>query len=120
MHRLIFLFLLAASAVHAQFPDAHWERLSDAEAKSAGWSREKLADAQAYAGTLDTEAVMIVTHGKVLDAWGPVDRKFNVHSIRKSFLSAMCGIQVETGKLKLDATMADLDIDDNEPSLTVV
>jgi CubicO group peptidase (beta-lactamase class C family) len=120
MHRVIFLFLFAAAAVHAEFPGVQWERLSDAEAKSTGWSREKLADAHAYANTINTEAVMIVTHGKVLDSWGPVDRKFNVHSIRKSFLSSMCGIQVEKGKLKLDATMADLGIDDNEPSLTDV
>jgi CubicO group peptidase (beta-lactamase class C family) len=63
---------------------------------------------------------MIVTHGKVLESWGAVEKKFNVHSIRKSFLSAMCGIQVEAGRLKLDSTMADLGIDDNAPSLTDV
>jgi len=116
--RLLVCCLLVAPALRAQFPGAAWERLSDAEAASAGWSREKLAEAREYAETLNTEAVMIVTRGKVLDAWGPVDRKFNVHSIRKSLLSAMCGIQVQAGRLKLDATMAELGIDDNEPSLT--
>ena len=89
----------------------------DAEAASAGWSREKLSDAHTYSDTLNTEAVMIVTKGKVLDSWGPVEKKFNIHSIRKSFLSSMCGIQVAAGELKLASTMAELGIDDNEPSL---
>jgi CubicO group peptidase (beta-lactamase class C family) len=120
MLRTFLLLLLATSALNAQFPGVTWERLSDEDAKSAGWSREKLAEARTYAGTLNTEAVMIVTRGKVLDSWGAVDRKFNVHSIRKSFLSAMCGIQVESGKLKLQSTMGDLGIDDNAPSLTEV
>ena len=120
MLRTFLLLLLATSALHAQFPGATWERLTDAEAKSAGWSRDKLAEARTYTGTLKTEAVMIVTRGKVLDSWGAVDRKFNVHSIRKSFLSAMCGIQVEQGKLKLQSTMGELGIDDNAPSLTDV
>ncbi|MCX7047874.1 MAG: serine hydrolase [Candidatus Sumerlaeota bacterium] len=106
--------------IHAHVHAAVWENLTDAEATSAGWSREKLAAAREYAATLNTEAAMIVTRGKVLDSWGAVDRKINVHSIRKSFLSAMYGIQVEAGKLRLNATMADLGIDDNEPRLTEV
>jgi len=114
------LLVLALAQVHGQFPGTTWERLTDAESAGAGWSREKLTEAREYAGTLNTEAVVIVTRNKILDSWGPVDRKFNVHSIRKSFLSALCGIQVQAGVLKLDATMTQLGIDDNEPSLTDV
>ncbi len=44
--------------------------------------------------------------------------KFNVHSIRKSFLSAVYGIAVANGEINLDATLEQLGIDDNEPSLT--
>ncbi len=112
--------LLAAASLSAQHPGAAWENLSDSEAAAAGWSREKLASAREFAGTISTEAVMIVTQGKVLDAWGAVDQKFNVHSIRKSLISALCGIQVADGKLRLQATMAELGIDDNEPALTEV
>ncbi len=117
---LLWFTLLWPCLTAAQVPGQNWETLTDAEAEAAGWSREKLAGAREYAGTLDTEAVMIVTRGKVLDSWGAVDRKLNVHSIRKSFISAMCGIQVEAGKLRLNATMAELGIDDNEPRLTEV
>ncbi len=111
---------LATPALCAPFPGDKWETLSDAEAAAAGWSRARLAEARAYSGTLDTEAVMLVIRGKVLDAWGPVDRKFNVHSIRKSLLSALCGIEVAEGRLKLKWTLEELGIDDNEPSLTEV
>lgn len=114
----LLLLLQPAWPLSAQFPGASWEALSAGEAAEAGWSHEKLAEAREFADTLNTEAVVIVTRGKILDAWGAVDGKFNVHSVRKSFLSALCGLQVEAGRLKLDATMADLGIDDNEPSLT--
>src|SRR3954469_11932937 len=36
--------LFTACALHAQFPGVAWERLSDADSKSAGWSREKLTE----------------------------------------------------------------------------
>jgi len=117
---IVLLALLLPLLAAAQFPGQAWERLTDAEAAAAGWSRAKLAEARHHSTNLNTEAVFIVTRGKVLEAWGAVDRKFNVHSIRKSFLSALCGIRVAEGKLRLDATMAELGIDDNEPRLTEV
>ncbi len=121
MQRILpLLLLLPAWPLSAQFPGASWETLTNDEAAAAGWSREKLAGARAFADTLNTEAVVIVTRGKILDSWGAVDSKFNVHSIRKSFLSALCGLQVEAGRLNLAATMEELGIDDNEPSLTEV
>lgn len=115
---LLLLPLLLAGPARAQFPGETWERLGEAEAERAGWSREKLAAARDYAATVDTEAVMVVVGGKVLDSWGPLDRKFNSHSIRKSLIGALCGIQVEAGKIDLDATMGELGIDDNAPSLS--
>jgi CubicO group peptidase (beta-lactamase class C family) len=40
-----------------------------------------------------------------------------VHSIRKSFLSGLYGIAVAKGQIDLNATLGQLGIDDNEPSL---
>lgn len=116
-HGLI-LGLASGVAPAATDPGTAWQRLSDSEAEATGWSLEKLAEAREFSSTLDTEAVMIVVAGKVLDTWGAVDRKFNVHSIRKSFLSALYGIQAGQGRLGLGATMAELGVDDNEPALT--
>lgn len=120
LYRLLLVPLCFISGALAQFPAGEWERLTEKEARTAGWSREKLQAARDHAATLKTEAVVIVTRGKILDSWGAADAKFNVHSIRKSFLSALCGIQAQAGRLKLDATMARLGIDDNAPSLTEV
>jgi len=115
---LLLLPALLALPLHAQFPGTNWERLSDDEAAAAGWSRADLAQAQTFSRTLATEAVMIVTQGKILDSWGPIERKFNVHSIRKSFISAMIGIRAGEGRIRLDATMAELGIDDRSPRLS--
>ena len=115
---LLLLPALLALPLQAQVPGTSWERLTDDEAAAAGWSRVELAQAQAFSQTLQTEAVMIVTRGKILESWGPIERKFNVHSIRKSFISAMIGIRAAEGKIRLDATMGELGIDDRSPRLS--
>ncbi len=100
------------------FPGMHWDQVRKPE--DAGWSSDKLAVAKKYAASLNTAAVVIVDDGIIVDQWGATDRKFNVHSIRKSFLSALYGIAVAKGEIKLTSTLQDLGIDDNEPSLTPV
>ena len=80
-----------------------------------GFDSARLAEAQAYSETLNTAAVMVVVDGRVLCQWGDVDKKFNTHSIRKSFLSALYGRYVRDGVIDLDKTMAQLEIDDNPP-----
>ena len=52
---------------------------------------------------------MAVYDGKVFFSWGDVSRNFRCHSIRKSFLSALHGIHVAGGELRLDATGAWVD-----------
>jgi CubicO group peptidase (beta-lactamase class C family) len=63
--------------------------------------------------------VIIVDDGVIVNQWGETSRSFNVHSIRKSFLSALYGIAVAKGEINLYATLGQLGIDDNEPSLTL-
>ena len=98
------------------FPGATWDHVSSPE--TLGWSVEKLRAARDYSKTIKTAAVMVVTGGRVLDEWGDTTTRFNVHSIRKSLLSAMYGVPVADGRIDLSKTMGDLGIDDNEPSLT--
>jgi CubicO group peptidase (beta-lactamase class C family) len=96
------------------YPGKTWKHGS-----AAGWSREKLKAARDYSATIKTAAVMIVEHGAVVDEWGETDRKFNCHSMRKSLLSALYGIHVQAGHVRLSKTLTELGIDDNAPSLTV-
>ena len=100
------------------FPGKTWAKADSPEA--LGWSRKKLAEAQAIADDIGSTAVMIVQHGKVIDAWGEIDAKTNLHSVRKSLLSGLIGIAVDNGQIDLTKTLADLGIDDNDPSLTPV
>ena len=61
---------------------------------------------------------MIVEDGRVVDAWGDIARKYQLHSMRKPLMSALVGIYMAKGHIDLSKTMAELGIDDNEPSLT--
>ena len=115
---IVLLVGLLVRPVAAQdvVPGSSWERVASPEA--AGWSSEGLKAARDYSETIDTAAVMIVAGGLVVDEWGDTATTFNIHSIRKSLLSAMYGIHVADGTIDVTKTMEDLGIDDNEPSLT--
>lgn len=67
---------------------------------------------------LGSTGVMIVQHGRVVANWGDTARRIRIASVRKSFLSALFGIARAEGKINLDATLADLGIDDKPPRLT--
>src|SRR5437867_3669946 len=112
------LILLAAPALAQApvYPERSWGRVSPDQ---AGWSADKLKQAREYAATINTAAVTIVVGGLVLDEWGDTTTRYNVHSIRKSFLSALYGIHVREGRIELSKTLADLAIDDVSP-LTAV
>ncbi|MEZ5944825.1 MAG: serine hydrolase [Planctomycetaceae bacterium] len=89
-----------------------------ATAAAESWSVEKLAAARSFSNNIDTAAVIIQQDGEIIDHWGAVDLPLNCHSIRKRLLSALYGQQVQEGTINLDETLAELGIDDNEPSLT--
>jgi CubicO group peptidase (beta-lactamase class C family) len=107
---LLGLAVSAQAAAEPRYPGSSWERAPSPEA--LGWSSEGLRKAREYAATLQTAAVMIVVDGWVLDEWGETVTRFNVHSIRKSFLSALFGIHVKEGRIGLARTLAELAIDD--------
>ncbi|MGF1544757.1 MAG: serine hydrolase domain-containing protein [Parvularculaceae bacterium] len=109
-------FVLARGAVDGStYPGAQWARAAAPEA--LGWSAEKLAEARAYSRELGSSAVVIVDRGVVVDAWGDLTKTYQCRSMRKSFLSALYGRPVEEGLVRLDATLAELGVDD-EPPLT--
>lgn len=80
----------------------------------AGWSAGALARAERYAATIDSAAVMLVASGRVVAAWGETERRWNVHSIRKSLISALLGIHVGEGRVNLDVTIGSLGLDDRQ------
>lgn len=105
-----------AFAGEPHYPGKSWEQVTSPE--TLGWDAAKLKATREYSTTIPTAAVMIIVDGRVLAEWGDTATKYNVHSIRKSFLSALYGIGVSERAIRLTDTMLDLSIDDNAPSLT--
>lgn len=94
-------------------PGATWSKYASPE--QAAWSSAGLADAEAFSRRIGSAAVMVVFDGAVLAHWGEIERRFNVHSVRKSLLSALYGIAAARGEIDLDQSLADLGIDDRRP-----
>jgi CubicO group peptidase (beta-lactamase class C family) len=87
--------------------------------EAAGWSAEQLSEAKAWSLQIaPTAAVMIIQHGRIVAEWGDTTTKSNLHSVRKSLLSALIGIAVDEHWIDLNADLASLGIDDKTPGLT--
>ncbi len=123
------LTVLCATNAQADYPVAQWKAWQEqstqrvpgeswrqySRPEDAGWSAEKLAEAKAYYDSLDAAAAIVIYDGAVLAAWGDVDRRYPCHSMRKSLLSAVYGVHVANGRVDLNKTLADLNIDDQPP-----
>ncbi|MCX5880323.1 MAG: serine hydrolase [Deltaproteobacteria bacterium] len=94
------------------FPGEKWGKVISPDA--AGWSSERLKNADDFARTLKTDAYLIVHHGVIVHEYGATTRAINIHSIRKSVLSVLMGIYSDRGVVVLNKTLSDLDINDKE------
>ena len=103
-------------SAHQHYPGKIWSKVKTPE--ELGWSSEKLKLARPYSESIGSAAVMIIVNGEILDEWGETTKKLNVRSIMKTFMNALYGIAVRDGKINIQSTLAELHIDDNEPSLT--
>lgn len=90
-----------------------WQQYADPS--EAGFANAELQSARRYADSVRSGAVMVVHRGKVVVAWGDVSRKFRLHSVRKSLVSALYGIAVSRGKIDIDASLAQVGINDRQP-----
>jgi CubicO group peptidase (beta-lactamase class C family) len=116
---LVVLLMVLATTAKAQnggVPGTEWQKLASPE--QAGWAPDQLKKIHEYVEQIGSTSAMIVHHGVVVAAWGDIAHRSNLHSCRKSLLSALIGIAVADGKINLDDTLEKLGIDDNPPSLT--
>ena len=90
-----------------------WQQVADVT--ESGFSAPGLDAAFALADQAGSAAVMVVSRGEVIAAWGDVARRLELHSVRKSVYSALYGIAVARGLVRLDATLAELGVDDLQP-----
>ena len=110
---LLCLILQYKTAWPESFPQSYWQQYSSPE--EVGWSSDELENIRLEADKIGSAAVMAVYKGHVLFAWGDVSRRYKCHSVRKSLLSALIGIYVDQGQIRLDKTIAELGIDDISP-----
>ncbi len=89
-------------------PSADWQRID------TGWDAKILEEAWASAASIQSAAVLVIEGGRIAASWGDIERRYMCHSIRKSFLSALYGIQIEAGRISRGLTLAELGIDDKE------
>lgn len=104
------LSLGAAPSVLGQGGPAPWRQYADPA--EAGWSPERLEELRRRAAGQGSAALLVVQGGHVVAAWGAIDVPFKLASMRKSVYSLVCGVFHGRGSFRLDATLAELGIDD--------
>ena len=106
---------IPAVAQPSVFPGKEWAQTTP---EAAGWDVQRTAAATAYAKEIGASSFMLIQHGVVVVEFGDIAARTELHSCRKSFLSALIGNAVARGQIHLDDTLEKLGIDDNPPSLT--
>ncbi|MCK4464909.1 MAG: serine hydrolase [Bacteroidales bacterium] len=107
---LILLFVQVVINSNAQNPTKKWMKYKTPE--EAGWSSEKL---EKVSKNSNASSIVLVYDGEIVFTYGEYWRRFKLHSMRKSLLSALYGIHVENGSIDLNKTLEELDIDDKTP-----
>lgn len=62
----------------------------------------------------ETDCLLVLQGGRPVYSSGDVTHRYLCHSMRKSFLAAVMGQDVAAGTIRLDATLEELGIDDND------
>jgi CubicO group peptidase (beta-lactamase class C family) len=93
------------------FPDNSWEYVKAPSAQ--GWDTAKLSKLKQFIiDSANTTGMMVIQHGKVIFSYGDLKELSYIASCRKSILSILYGPFVENGKINLNSTLEQLNIDD--------
>ncbi len=101
------------TALHTELLSSFWGNAPAPE--EMGWSSEGLKALIPDMNRLGTDALMIVTDGKIVFEWGNTTNIIRSHSVRKSLLSALYGIYVAEKKIDTSKTLEQLHITDRVP-----
>jgi CubicO group peptidase (beta-lactamase class C family) len=97
-------------------PGADWDR---AAPKDFGFAPAAFEAVEEQLYPMPTTALMVVAAGRVIYSYGDIAQACYLASARKSILSMLYGKHVASGAIRLDATMADLGIDEDDGLLPV-
>jgi CubicO group peptidase (beta-lactamase class C family) len=109
---IICSLLLLSNNANSQNPKGNWAKYKNIE--ESGFSKEKIDKAKAYYDSLNSSAFMIIQNGKVVENWGDINRRFIVHSVRKSILNSLYGVYHRNGTIDLNLTIGQLGITDKD------
>jgi len=109
------LLLLCCLLISCKVENSSFETITPEE---ANFSSKKLKVVQEFLEQYGSAAFLALYDGKVFFNWGDINKKYPLHSIRKPLLSALYGIYVERGKINLNQSLNELNINDIEPDLT--
>ena len=101
------------TALHTELLSSFWGNAPAPE--EMGWSSEGLKALIPDMNRLGTDALMIVTDGKIVFEWGNTTNIIRSHSVRKSLLSALYGIYVAEKKIDTSKTLEQLHITERVP-----
>lgn len=96
------------TSLHTELLSSFWGNISAPE--EMGWSSEGLKALIPDMNRLGTDALMVVTDGKIVFEWGNTTNIIRSHSVRKSLLSALYGIYVAEKKIDTSKTLEQLHI----------
>ena len=96
------------TAMHTELLSSFWCNVPSPE--EIGWSSEGLKALVPDMKRLGTDALMIVTDGKIVYKWGNTTNIIRSHSVRKSLLSALYGIYVAEERIDTSKTLEQLHI----------
>jgi CubicO group peptidase (beta-lactamase class C family) len=86
-----------AQPVAATFPGDTWQRVADPT--RAGWSKPGLDSVQALISRMNSSAMVVVEHGKIVYSYGDLTAQSYLASVRKSVLSMLYGIEIARGHI---------------------
>lgn len=98
-------------SARAEFPGDTWQRVADPT--RAGWSKPGLDSVQAMISRMNSSAMVVVEHGRIVYSYGDLTAQSYLASVRKSILSMLYGIEVARGHIDTSKALAALGIDDH-------
>ncbi len=103
----------ATSGQEMVFPESGWQRASPAQLAARGWDAEASRRvAEFVRDSTKITGLFVADAGRQVLALGDVADLSYVASVRKSVLAILYGPFVEDGTIDLDATLADLGVED--------
>ena len=70
-----------------------------------GFFSQKLDSLACFLEKAGSSSMLLMVDGKIIFEWGDTNKKHVIHSIRKSLLNALYGIEVAKGKIDTNMTL---------------